>query len=75
MLVVGQVKAQLEAELGRPMALSSVYNLLYRHGWPKLAPDQRHQQSDEAAQRERKRNSPTSSPGSAPMGRKGRPSG
>jgi len=30
--------------------------------------------SDEAAQREWKKNSPTSSPGSAPTGRKGRPS-
>jgi transposase len=71
-LVVGQVKAQLEAELGRPMALSSVYNLLHRHGWRKLAPDKRHSQSDEAAQRAWKKNSPTSSPKSAPTGRKAR---
>ena len=50
-VVVGQVKAQLEAERGRPLALSSVYNLLHRHGWRKLAPDRRQPQSDEAAQR------------------------
>ena len=31
-LVVGQVKAEIEARLGRLMALSSVYNLLHRHG-------------------------------------------
>lgn len=49
-LVVGQVKAQLEARLGRPMALSSVYTLLHRHGWRKLAPDKRHPQSDPLAQ-------------------------
>ena len=51
-LVLGQVKAQLEAALGRPMALSSVYKLLHRHGWRKLAPDKRHPQSDEQAQRD-----------------------
>ena len=71
-LVVGQVKAQLEAELGRPMALSSVYNLLHRHGWRKLAPDKRHPQSDAAAQQEWKKNSPPSSPRSASRGRAGR---
>lgn len=71
-LVVGQVKAQLEAELGRQLALSSVYNLLHRHGWRKLAPDKRHPQSDAAAQREWKKNFPPSSPRSAPSGHKGR---
>lgn len=71
-LVVGQVKAQLEAELGRPLALSSVYNLLHRHGWRKLAPDKRHPQSDEAAQRAWKRNFQASSPRSGPSGRRGR---
>jgi len=71
-LVVGQVKVQLEAELGRPLALSSVYNLLHRHGWRKLAPDQRPPQSDEQAQRDGKENSPNSSPGSALGGRPGR---
>jgi Winged helix-turn helix len=54
-LVVGQVKSELEARLGRPMALSSVYNLLHRHGWRKLAPDKRHPQSDPAAQQEWKK--------------------
>ena len=49
-LVVPQIKAELEAALGRPMALSSVYNLLHRHGWRKLAPDKRHPQSDPLAQ-------------------------
>lgn len=38
-LVVPQIKAELESALGRHMALSSVYNLLHRHGWRKLAPD------------------------------------
>lgn len=49
-LVVPQIKAELEAALGRSMALSSVYNLLHRHGWRKLAPDKQHPQSDPVAQ-------------------------
>ena len=49
-LVVPQIKGELEASLGREMALSSVYNLLHRHGWRKLAPDKRHPQSDPVAQ-------------------------
>ena len=61
-LVVGQVKAELEASLGRRMALSSVYNLLHRHGWRKLAPDKRHPHSDPLAQAEWKKNSPSGSP-------------
>ncbi len=40
-LVVGQIKHDLEAALGHPMSLSSVYTLLHRHDWRKLAPDKR----------------------------------
>lgn len=57
-LVVPQIKAELEAAVGRPMALSSVYKLLHRHNWRKLAPDKRHPQSDPVAQEEWKKNSP-----------------
>ena len=67
-LVVGQVRAELEAKLGRTMALSSVYNLLHRHGWRKLAPDRRHPQSDPQAQQEWKKNSLSGSPKSARSG-------
>ena len=74
-LVVGQIKPALEAKLGRPMALSSVYNLLHRHGWRKLAPDKRRPQSDPQAQIDWKKNSPKRSPKSATMGPKGRRSG
>ena len=45
-LVVGQIKAALDQRLGREVALASAYNLLHRHGWRKLAPDNRHPQSD-----------------------------
>lgn len=69
-LVVGSVKAEIEATLGRKMALSSVYNLLHRHGWRKLAPDKRHPKSDEQAQQEWKKNFPISSPKSVRSGKR-----
>ena len=68
-LVVGQVKAELEAQLGRSLALSSVYNLLHRHGSRKLAPDKRHPQSDPQGQQEWKKHSPSNSPRSRRSGR------
>ena len=49
-LVVPPLKQALEARLGRPVALSSVYRLLHRHDWRKLAPDKRHPEADGAAQ-------------------------
>jgi transposase len=69
-LVVPQIKAELEEALGRTMALSSVYNLLHRHGWRKLAPDKRHPQSDPVTQEVFKKNSPASFVPSKPAGRK-----
>lgn len=74
-LVVGQIKPQLEAALGRKMALSSVYTLLHRHNWRKLAPDKRHPQSDPVAQEDWKKNSPKHSPKSAKTGPKANRSG
>lgn len=68
-LVVGQIKPQLEAALGRTMALSSVYALLHRHNWRKLVPDKRHPQSDPVAQEEWKKNSLKCSRKSAKAGR------
>jgi transposase len=56
-LVVAQVKKALDERLGRKTALASVYNLLHRHGWRKLAPDKRHPKSDMAVQQEWKKNS------------------
>lgn len=68
-LVVGQIKHDLEAALGRPMSLSSVYTLLHRHDWRKLAPDKRHPQSDPVAQEEWKKNSSKRSKTSAKTGK------
>jgi len=57
-IIVPPLKAKLEESLGRSMALSTVYGMLHRHGWRKLAPDKRHPQSDPVAQEEWKKNSP-----------------
>lgn len=56
-LVVSEIKKALDEHLGRTTALASVYNLLHRHNWRKLAPDKRHPQSDADAQQEWKKNS------------------
>lgn len=64
-LVVSQIKAALDAHLGCAVALSSVYNLLHRHGWRKLVPDKAHPKSDSQAQQEWKKNSPRRLPKSA----------
>lgn len=60
-IIVPPLKIQIEAALGRPMALSTVYAMLHHHGWRKLAPDKQHPQSDPVAQDEWKRNSPKKS--------------
>jgi transposase len=60
-IIVPPLKVQIEAALGRPMALSTVYAMLHRHGWRKLAPDKQHPQSDPVAQEEWKKNSPKKS--------------
>ncbi len=70
-LVVPQIKPILEAALGRSMALSTVYNLLHRHGWRKLAPDKQPPQSDVQAQQDWKKNAPKKSSSSARTGPKG----
>ncbi len=68
-IIVPPLKVALERHLGRSVAPSTVYLLLQRHGWRKLAPDKRHPQSDPVAQDERKKNSPKSSRKSAKSGR------
>ena len=69
-LIVPPVRRALEKHLGREVALSSVYRLLHRHGWRKLAPDKRHPQSDPHAQTAWKKNSPKRSPESSKTSRR-----
>jgi transposase len=73
-LVVSQIKARLEGKLNRPLALSSAYALLHRHGWRKLAPDKRHPQSDPQAQEAWKKNFRTRSHNSGKSSPKAHPS-
>lgn len=61
-IVVPPLKAKLEDAVGRSLAVSTVYAMLHRHGWRKLAPDKQHPQSDPVAQAAWKKNSPTRSP-------------
>ena len=56
-LVIREIKQALDQHLGRKTALASVYNLLHRHNWRKLAPDKRHPKSDAIAQEDWKKNS------------------
>jgi hypothetical protein len=69
-LVVGEIKPKLEAALGREMGLSTLYKLLHRHNWRKLAPDKHHPKSDPVAQEAFKKNSPKHSLKSAKTGRR-----
>jgi len=56
-LVVPPIHAALEEKLGRPVAASTVYRMLARHGWRKVAPDTCHPKRDEKAQDDFKKNS------------------
>jgi transposase len=57
-LVVPPIHAAMEDRLGRPVARSTVYRLLARHGWRKVEPDTGHPKRDEQAQEDFKKNSP-----------------
>lgn len=57
-LVIPRLKPLIEARLGKSLALSSVYRLLARHGWRKLASDTQHPQGDPARRADWKKNSP-----------------
>lgn len=57
-LVVPPIHVALEARLGRPVAASTVYRMLARHGWRKVEPDTCHPKRDVEAQEEFKKNSP-----------------
>jgi len=52
LLVVGEIRAALEARLGRRVATATAYNLLHRNGWRKLAPDRCHVSADPEVQEE-----------------------
>ena len=45
---VSHIQQVYEQHVGRPVANSTVYRLLHRHGWRKLAPRSRHPKGNEA---------------------------
>jgi len=54
-LVVPPIHAALEQKVGRPVAASTVYRILARHGWRKVEPDTCHPNRDPQAQDEFKK--------------------
>jgi len=54
-LEVSQVKAAYEQAVGHRVPKSTVYRMLARHGWRKIAPRPRHPKSDAALQAELKK--------------------
>ena len=58
-VVIPRVKPAFELALGREIALSTLYRMLARHGWRKLAPDTAHPQGDPAKRALFKKNSAT----------------
>jgi len=56
-LEVSRVKQAYERAVGHVVPKSTVYRMLARHGWRKLAPRPRHRQADEARQQAFKKTS------------------
>ncbi|MFB3788688.1 MAG: transposase [bacterium] len=59
-LVVSEIQAAYEQAVGHPVPKSTVYRMLARQGWRKIAP--RHPRSDIQAPEAWKKNSPAGSP-------------
>ena len=55
-VVVPPLREQIAQRLGKPVALSTIYRMLARNGWRKLAPDTAHPQGDAAAREDWKKN-------------------
>jgi transposase len=60
-LEVGRIHRAYEEKLGRTVAHTTVYDLLHRHGWRKIAPRPKHPQGDPIAQAAFKKTGRTSS--------------
>lgn len=56
-VVVPPLKENVEERLGKPVALSTIYRMLARNGWRKLAPDTAHPQGDAVVREDWKKNS------------------
>lgn len=59
-IVIPALKPAFEKALGRPVALSTLYRILARHGFRKLAPDTAHPKGDPQGREDGGKNSPAS---------------
>jgi transposase len=57
MLIAGPMREALCRKLGKQVSEATIYRMLARHGWRKVAPDTRHPKADRQAQQEWKKNS------------------
>jgi transposase len=58
-IVIPRLQKQIQEALGTKVSLSTVYRMLERHGYRKIAPDSRHPRGNSATQEEWKKNSAT----------------
>lgn len=58
-VIVPPLQEKFAEKLGKPVALSTIYRMLARHGWRKLAPDTEHPQGNAQAREDWKKNSST----------------
>jgi transposase len=56
-LIVSEIKSKYEELVGHPVHKSTVYRMLKRHGWRKIAPRPRHPKMDQDKQEAFKKNS------------------
>ena len=56
-VIVPPLQGEIEKRLGKPVALSTIYRMLARNGWRKLAPDTSHPQGDALVREDWKKNS------------------
>ena len=54
--IVPPLQGEIAKRLGKPVALSTIYRMLARNGWRKLAPDTAHPQGDAAVREDWKKN-------------------
>ena len=62
MLTVAEIQQAYRQHTGRDVARSTIYRLLDRHGWRKVAPRPRHPKADPAAQAAFKKTAPRGTP-------------
>ncbi len=62
MLTVAEIQQSYQAQVGKAVAPSTIYRLLDRHGWCKVAPRLRHPKADVAAQVAFKKTRPPGTP-------------